>query len=220
MNFTNDFLPYSAGPALALSASYSNSGFYHCAFKSYQDTIYIGKFGNTYMEKCYVAGQTDFLYGFGTLWIEDSDVVMRGCGGGITAWKGTNTTYENKFGAYINNSEVKKENSTLQITGKCALGRPWNAQHRSVFANSYLDDSITPSGYIAWSKTDPRVTNLTFMAEYNDFGPGWNATGRTIGNVTRVLTEKEWEPYSSPKEVFQYFKSGRTGNVGWIDQDA
>jgi len=109
------------------------------------------------MYGCIIGGQTDFFYGFGTLWVDRSQVQLRGCGGGITAWKGSNTTFENKYGVYIHNSNVTKANSTLNITHQCALGRPWNAQHRSIFANDYLDDSIRPSGYIQWSATDPRV---------------------------------------------------------------
>jgi pectin methylesterase-like acyl-CoA thioesterase len=219
LNFTNDYLPYSAGPALALSTSYANTGFYACSFKSYQDTVYVGKLANAYMKGCEVGGQTDFFYGFGTLWVEASAVVLRGCGGGITAWKGTNTSYVNKFGVYISRSSVRKENASLAIQGKCALGRPWNAQHRSIFSHTFLDDSIRPSGYIKWSDAEPRVTNLTFMAEYKDYGPGWNQTGRVEGNVTRVLDESEQELYDGPGKVFQYFKSERTGNVGWIDWD-
>jgi len=124
--------------------------------------VYIGKLGNTYMYKSAIAGQTDFFYGFGTLWVQSSDVLLRGCGGGITAWKGTNTTFENKYGAYIHDSTVERANNTLNITGQCALGRPWNAQHRSIFANSYLDDSIESSGYIKWSATDPRINYSEF----------------------------------------------------------
>jgi pectin methylesterase-like acyl-CoA thioesterase len=223
LNFTNDYAPYSSGPSLALSVSYAQTSFYHCTFSSYQDTVYIGKWGSTYMHQCLIAGQTDFLYGFGTLWIEDSTLLLRSCGGGITAWKGTNTTtYTNKFGAYIYKSEVRAANSSIEekIVGKCALGRPWNAQHRSIFAESYLDESIAPSGYIEWSSTEPRVSNLTYMAEYKDFGPGWNETGRVAGNVTRVLGEGEWEVYDAPAKVFQYFGSGEVGNVGWIDWEA
>lgn len=119
--------------------------------------VYIGKLGNAYMTHCNIAGQTDFFYGFGTLWVEDSLISLRGCGGGITAWKGTNTTFVNKYGVYIVDSTVQKANSTLNITHECALGRPWNAQHRSIFANDYLDDSIRPSGYIQWGTSDPRV---------------------------------------------------------------
>jgi hypothetical protein len=70
---------------------------------------------------------------------------------------GTNTTFENKYGVYIHNSVVRKANYTLEIEGECALGRPWNALHRSIFANTYLDASISPSGYIEWGPTDPRV---------------------------------------------------------------
>ena len=140
------------------------------------------------MHDCEIAGQTDFFYGFGTCWVTNSEVTLRGCGGGITAWKGmqafspsrvvqdadcyllrkadtttgTNTTFENKYGVYIHDSVVQKANSTLEIEGECALGRPWNALHRSIFANTYLDDSIRPSGYIEWGATDPRV-NLSML---------------------------------------------------------
>jgi len=49
LNFINDYLPYAAGPSLAISISYANAGFYYCGLYSYQDTVYIGKLGNTYM---------------------------------------------------------------------------------------------------------------------------------------------------------------------------
>lgn len=59
--------------------------------------MYIGKLGNAYFYKNEIAGQTDFFYGFGTAWIQSSLVTLRNCGGGITAWKGTNTTFVNKY---------------------------------------------------------------------------------------------------------------------------
>ncbi|THZ11915.1 pectin methylesterase [Aureobasidium pullulans] len=218
LNFINDYLPYSAGPSLALSVSYANAGFYYCGFYSYQDTVYIGKLGNAYMYNSTVAGQTDFLYGFGTLWIQSSLLSLRSCGGGITAWKGTNTTFTNHYGVYIHDSFVRAANSSLNIVGKCALGRPWNALHRSIFANTYLDDSIEPSGYIKWSATDPRVNGNTTMAEYKDYGPGWNATGRAAGNVTIVMTDAEYAPYSTLEKVFQEPFTGKFGNTKWIDR--
>lgn len=39
LNFVNDYKPYAAGPALAVSVSYANTGFYFCGFYSYQDTV-------------------------------------------------------------------------------------------------------------------------------------------------------------------------------------
>ncbi|KAF2124424.1 carbohydrate esterase family 8 protein [Dothidotthia symphoricarpi CBS 119687] len=218
LNFINDFKNYATGPALAVSVSYANTGFYYCGFYSYQDTVYIGKLGNAYFYENEIAGQTDFFYGFGTAWIQSSLVTLRNCGGGITAWKGTNTTFVNKYGVYIHDSTVKKANSSLALTGKCALGRPWNALHRSIFANTYLDDSIIPSGYIIWGATDPRTGANTTMAEYKDYGPGWNATGRAAANITLVMNSKQYEPYSTLEKVFQYPFSGQFGNVAWIDR--
>ncbi|KAI6873217.1 pectin methylesterase [Hortaea werneckii] len=218
LNFINDYLPYSAGPALALSMSYANAGFYYTQFLSYQDTIYVGKLGNAYMYKSIIGGQTDFFYGFGTCWVTDCDIQLRGCGGGITAWKGTNTTFENKYGVYITKSHVAKANYTLDIEEECSLGRPWNAQHRSIFSFDYLDDSIRPSGYTQWGDTDPRINFNTTMAEYKDYGPGFNLTGRLEwSNVTIEMTPEEYAPYSSPAKVFQYPFSGKFGNVRWID---
>ena len=87
--------------------------------------IYVGKLGNAYFKNGEVAGQTDFFYGFGTAWVEKTSIALRSCGGGITAWKGTNTTFVNKYGVYIVDSNVHAANSSLNIVGKCPLGRPW-----------------------------------------------------------------------------------------------
>ncbi|KAF2235482.1 carbohydrate esterase family 8 protein [Viridothelium virens] len=217
IDFVNAYLPYSAGPSLALSISYANAGFYGVGFFSYQDTVYVGKLASVYMKGGTVAGQTDFFYGFGTLWAQGISVLLRGCGGGITAWKGTNTTFVNKYGVYLHDSVVRKANSSLSIAQQCALGRPWNAQMRSIFANCYLDDSIEPSGYIEWQSTDPRLNYNTSMAEYQDYGPGFNLTGRVQANITRLLTSQQYEPYSTPEKVFEYPFSGKFGNIGWID---
>ncbi|KAJ5692245.1 hypothetical protein N7462_001668 [Penicillium macrosclerotiorum] len=220
IDFTNTWAEYSDGPAHALSFSRANGGFYYCGFYSYQDTVYVGKFGNAYFYKSILAGQTDFLYGFGTAWIQSSEVLLRGCGGGITAWKGTNTTFTNKYGVYIVDSNVRAANTSVapDIAGSCALGRPWNSQHRSIFARSFEDGSIEPSGYIDWvvsgvARYEPGVT---LMAEYEVYGPGFNATGRKEGNVTTELGSAGWKPYSEPARVFQN-QAGVFGNVGWID---
>jgi pectin methylesterase-like acyl-CoA thioesterase len=237
IDFRNEFAPYSDGPAHAVGVSRANAGFYSCGFYSWQDTVrfnpltlslemmlltcnqvYIGKLGNSYFYDVIVAGQTDFLYGFGTLYIEKSHLSLRSCGGGITAWKGTDTTFENKYGVYLDRTPSVAANASIaaQIVGKCALGRPWNAQHRSIFMDSYLDPSIKPAGYIIWGTTDQRVTNQTFMATWKDYGPGYNETAERSSGVTLVLDDKQVAPYRYPADVFQT-PEGEFGNVGWID---
>lgn len=39
IDFRNEFVPYSDGPALALGVSSANAGFYSCGFYSWQDTV-------------------------------------------------------------------------------------------------------------------------------------------------------------------------------------
>ncbi|KAJ1549506.1 hypothetical protein HK405_015581 [Cladochytrium tenue] len=221
LNFLNLAAERSVGPALTLATGYSNSSFYQCGFYSYQDTIYVGKISNAYFHNCTVAGQTDFLYGFGTAWFERSTLVLRSCGGGVTAWKGTNTTFTNAYGVYVNDSQVIKANSSLAITHKCSLGRPWNSLHRSVFASTYLDDSILPAGYTIWSSSTPNFSaNLTLMAEYSDDGPGYNETARVAGGVDTLLDDAGFAPYSSPARVFKFPFSDVEGNTAWIDDCA
>ncbi|KAI1277275.1 carbohydrate esterase family 8 protein [Xylaria sp. FL0933] len=219
IDFRNEFAPYSDGPAHAVGVSRANAGFYSCGFYSWQDTVYIGKLGNAYFYDTVVAGQTDFLYGFGTLFIERSSLSLRSCGGGITAWKGTNTTFANKYGVYISNSRVLAANSSIAptITDKCSLGRPWNAEHRSLFMNTYFDPSILPAGYTGWAgQPDGNISVNTTMAVYNVSGPGYDAIAEKASNITKVFGDKEAEPFHWPVDVFMA-PNGTQPNIKWID---
>ncbi|CAJ2504099.1 Uu.00g114930.m01.CDS01 [Anthostomella pinea] len=220
IDFRNEFAPYSDGPAHALGVSRANAGFYSCGFYSWQDTIYIGKLGNAYFYDTVVAGETDFLYGFGTLFIEKSALSLRSCGGGITAWKGTNTTFTNKYGVYIADSQVLAANSSIAavIVDKCSLGRPWNALHRSVFMNTYLDPGILPAGYTEWAGTfNGNIGVNTTMAVYDVYGPGYDAAAEAASNVTTVFSGEEIRPYLTPVDVFMT-PDGAQPNVAWIDK--
>ncbi|KAF1987166.1 carbohydrate esterase family 8 protein [Aulographum hederae CBS 113979] len=224
VDIANDYAPTSSGPSLAVAVSRANAGFYFSKISSYQDTVYIGKLGNAYFYEGEVSGMTDFLYGFGTLWVQGGRIALRGCGGGISAWKGVNRTTEeikgekeeSRFGVYVHGARVERANATLDLDGQCSLGRPWNSLHRSIFAKCELDASIRKEGYSTWSSAETRVGNETFMAEYGNYGPGYNESGRSDGGISRVLTKEEYLPYAIPAGVFR-FENGGFGNTGWID---
>lgn len=166
-----------------------------------------------------VAGQTDFLYGFGTLFIESSSLSLRSCGGGITAWKGTNTTFANKYGVYISDSQLLAANSSIApiIADRCSLGRPWNDLHRSLFMNTYLDRSILPAGYTEWAgKPNGGLGVNTTMAVYKVYGPGYDARAEKGSNATAVFGSKETKPYLRPVDVFMT-PDGKHPSIKWID---
>lgn len=63
INFENRAANASVGPALALSLGYSRSSFYGCAFRSWQDTVFVGKNASAYFRKSQILGKTDYIYG-------------------------------------------------------------------------------------------------------------------------------------------------------------
>jgi len=114
-------------------------------------------------------------------------------------------------------------NSTIATSkkGKCSLGRPWNAQHRSVYLNTYLDATILPAGYTKWS-TNPltaNYNNYTVMAEYKSEGPGFDLAGRIEGNITIEFDDNQARTYRTPKDVFMT-SDGMQPNYAWIDSQA
>lgn len=87
---------------------------------------------------------------------------------------------------------------------------------RAIFARTYLDDSILSTGYIDWAGTPRYTPNLTLQAEYKNYGPGYNATGRAISKFDVQLTESQWSVYDDPGKVFQT-PEGAFGDTQWID---
>ncbi|KAJ9121106.1 hypothetical protein QFC24_005087 [Naganishia onofrii] len=198
------------GPSAALYTSYANTSFFSSSFASYQDTIFIGTGSNAFFYGGMVKGFTDYLYGYGTAWFECVTMANRGCGGGITAWKGTGTPDQNKFGVYqANGWIVRADDAVPDLTLNCPLGRPWNNASRSIYKNTYMSNIVLPQGFIAWSDKDPRVVpGLTVFGEYGSYGPGWNASARNT-SVETVLSKEQADQYTV-ETVFG-------GMPSWID---
>ena len=50
------------GPALAVGVAFARASFYGCTFKSYQDTVFIGKNGSAVFKGSEVAGSTQVIF--------------------------------------------------------------------------------------------------------------------------------------------------------------
>ncbi|KAJ8111658.1 hypothetical protein OPT61_g5804 [Boeremia exigua] len=153
-----------------------------------------------------VAYDTIFVCIASYAWVEKARLVLCGCGGGIIAWKGSNTIFPNKYGCYVAYSTREAANSTTAAknVGKYSLGRSWDSLHRSAYVNSTMNTTILPQGYTKWSNNPAKANygNFTLMAEYASQGPGWDITVRAADNVTLVLNGTVVSPYSSPAHVF------------------
>ncbi|KIJ62682.1 carbohydrate esterase family 8 protein [Hydnomerulius pinastri MD-312] len=183
IDFENRAANYSISQALVTDISYANASFYGCAFASYQDTWYTGRNASTYVVDSIIYGQTDYLFGFGTAWFQSVTLANRACGGGISAWKGTDLTTApgNRYGAYISDSRIIRSpdaNATAVTLDSCWLGRPWNDLATTVYLRTYMDDSIQPAGFEPFDSARPVIANTTYYAEYDSYGPGANYSAR------------------------------------------
>ncbi|EJU04530.1 carbohydrate esterase family 8 protein [Dacryopinax primogenitus] len=208
--------------------SYANASFYGCNFASYQDTWYMGRNASTYVKGGTIYGETDYVFGFGAAYVL-SDMwtrgclrctfANRGCGGALVAWKGTNQSDPtgttpiapgNHYGAYISNSQIIRSpdaNTTLDLTGKCYLGRPWNDDATTLILRTYMDDTINATGFIPFSGRPQVILNTTYYAEYGSYGPGGNTSQRA--SADHVLDSAQAAMFTIPK-VFG-------GWPDWID---
>ncbi len=51
------------------------------------------------------------------------------------------------------------------------------------------------------SPADPRIDFNNAMAEFYDYGAGFNLTGRLIANITKELTPQQFAPYEISLEA-------------------
>ncbi|KAI5453717.1 hypothetical protein NCC49_005533 [Naganishia albida] len=208
-----EFVTGQTGPSAALLVAYANASFYGCTFFSWQDTVFIGRNGSSFMYGGEVRGYTDYLYGFGTAWFEGVTMANRGNGGGITAWKGSSFLYgPDTFGVYQANGRIVRAPdapATPYLYQNSPLGRPWNNASRSIYKNTYMDDLVLPQGFVAWQDKEPRVVpGLTIFGEYGSYGPGYKPESRNL-TVGALFTEEQAGQYTVEK-VFG-------GMPAWID---
>ncbi|KAH7920300.1 carbohydrate esterase family 8 protein [Leucogyrophana mollusca] len=206
IDFENRAANYSISQALVTSVMYANASFYGCAFASYQDTWYTGHGASTYAVDSIIYGQTDYLFGFGTAWFQSVTLANRACGGGITAWQGTNGT---RYGAYIADSRIMRSpdaNATTVTDYSCFLGRDWNPEAVAVYLRNYMDESIQPAGFTPWDG-ETTVPNTTYYAEFDSYGPGGNTSARVPQD--HILTAVQAQNFTL-EDVFY-------GTPAWID---
>ncbi|KAJ3547953.1 hypothetical protein NM208_g1242 [Fusarium decemcellulare] len=172
IDFRNEYALQSSGPSHALAVAYANAGFYSCGFYSYQDTVFAGKLGNIFMHDSIVAGQTDFLYGFGTLFIQKSIMAA--------------------------NATVAVNSRNKCSLGRPWNSLHRSVFLKSYFDSTILPAGYTQWAGQPNGNYGPNTT----MALYRTFGPGNNAAAQTESNVTTILIRAEAKEFLEPKDVF------------------
>jgi pectinesterase len=148
--------------ALALYAKADRLVFNNVRFLGWQDTLR-SESGRHYFYKVYVEGDTDFVYGKGTAFFEDSTLYAKR-GGYVTAQGRESAAETNGYVFYHSTVTGSAPN------GSVYLGRPWQAYSRTVFLESKLGPVVNAAGWSAWSGNSNHLT--AYYAEHGSMDLG------------------------------------------------
>lgn len=198
------------GQAVALRSASDLSVFYRCSFQGYQDTLMVHSQRQFYKE-CYIYGTIDFIFGNAAVVFQNCLIYvrrpLRGQVNVITA-HARNDPFQNT-GISIHNSQVLAASDlrTVVKAFKTYLGRPWQEYSRTVFMRCYLDNLISPVGWLAWEKSK-FAQNTLYFGEYKNFGPSSSTRYRVRWRGFHVIT--------SLKEASKFTVANLVAGRSWL----
>ena len=198
------------GQAVAVYADGDCMTFENCRFLGRQDTLFTaplppsviewGGFrgprenaprdnGTHYYKNCYIEGDVDFIFGGAAAYFEECEIHSLARGNDPEGYITAASTPEGRPFGYVFDK--------CRFTSDCApetvyLGRPWRNYAKTVIMNSELGAHIKKEGWHDWNKEEAR--ELTYYAEYNNFGPG--ASPETRVSWSHQLTGEEAKKYA------------------------
>ncbi|KAF5733859.1 pectinesterase/pectinesterase inhibitor 35 [Tripterygium wilfordii] len=172
----------SAGPAkhqaVALRVGSDKSVIFRCSIQGYQDTLYTHSKRQFYRETD-IYGTVDFIFGNSAVVLQNCNIYPRkplsGQHNFVTAQGRINANQNT--GISIHNSKIVAASDLAATKSRTTfLGRPWKQYSRTVIMQSFIDDSIHPSGWSPWSGSFALKT--LYYGEYMNSGPGSGPSGR------------------------------------------
>ncbi|XP_017696868.2 pectinesterase-like [Phoenix dactylifera] len=183
-----------AGPAkhqaVALRSNSDLSVFYQCSFEGYQDTLYVHSLRQFYRE-CEVYGTVDFIFGNAAVVFQSCNIYVRRPmsqqKNTITAQGRTDPNQNTGISIQYCRVRAAKDLRPAQNSFETFLGRPWKENSRTVYMETYMDDLISPAGWLEWSGGFALET--LFYGEFRNTGPGSNTSKRVKWGGYHVITD-------------------------------
>lgn len=183
------------GQAVALHVEADRAAFFDVAIKGHQDTLYVaGEGRRSYFSGCYIEGTVDFIFGEGTAYFNDCDIVSLRSHTYISA---ASTPADHDYGLVFDQCRFTASSDINQVM----LGRTWRPHARTVIVNSWLGEHIDRAGWDDWNTPANRQT--AFYAEGNNQGPGANGIERVAWS--RQLSAQDMTQYQ-PSLVLRGWK--------------
>lgn len=178
------------GQAVAMRVEADKAAFKNCDFKGNQDTLYLVKGGGRhYFQNCKIEGTVDYIFGAGTAFFENCELINKN-NGYITA---ASTPEGQNYGYVFWNCKI-----TGNTHDSFYLGRPWRPFAKVIFVNCEMDESIKAEGWNNWGKESNEKT--TYYAEIGSVGKG--------ASKSRI----KWSHILDPKEAHNFTKEKVLGD--------
>lgn len=176
------------GQAVALETRGDRILLSDCRLLGNQDTFFTkGYVSRVHLERCYIEGTTDFIFGPSIVHFEDCTIHCK-ADSYITA---ASTTERNRYGYVFSRCRVTAD----ERVSKLYLGRPWKSTARTVWLACEFDAPIRPEGWHNWR--DPAREKSSYYAEWRCTGRGADRTGRVAWSYE--LTDGEADEYTNAK---------------------
>ncbi|KAF5793484.1 putative pectinesterase [Helianthus annuus] len=175
--------------AVALRVGSDLSAFYQCDMLAYQDTLYVHKNRQFYIN-CLIAGTVDFIFGNAAAVFQDCDIHARRPNSGqrnmLTA-QGRTDSNQNT-GIVIQKCRIgaTSDLQPVQSSFPTYLGRPWKQFSRTVVMQSTISNVIHPAGWFEWDGNF--ALDTLYYAEYQNTGAGAGTSGRVKWKGFKVIT--------------------------------
>lgn len=206
--------PDNSGQAETIKHSGQYSIVKNCKFLSYQDTLLLA--GQMYLTDCYIEGDTDYVWGDGTVYFEGCELRSMSNGSYVTQPRQ----------AASNNGYFLVDCNLTSPAGitNCYLGRMFI--NRSEYAQTVLINCVMPSTLfypIGWNLQGTLPDNLRLW-EYKSVDPNGNLidVSQRVNPGSRQLSDAEAAIWRDVNNVFGAWnpKALEPPTTGWLPQPA
>lgn len=163
-----------ANQAVAVASTSDRSVFYNCAFKAYQDTLYVQS-NRQFYKNCQIFGTVDFIFGNAGAVFQDCTIYARKPitqGGLVVTAQGRNSPHENT-GITIHRGRIMAAQELIPFPQyKAFLGRPWGDFSRTVYLRSSIDNLVDPAGWLTWEGAPVSRYSTLDYGEFQNNGAG------------------------------------------------
>ena len=140
-----------AEQAVALRTKGDRQQYYNCRLLGYQDTYYTNSNGRIYMNKCYIEGSVDFIFGNGVMVLDSCTTYENRDGGVVCA---PNTDAASAFGyVFMNCTLSSLPSGTVGFNNVAMssfyLGRPWQNNPKAAFIKCVEPSTLNAGGWTA-----------------------------------------------------------------------